>query len=65
VIEKANLMSILDLGPREVAILLPLGLLVVYYGVHPQPVIDASAASIDSLLKGFEHAVTATKTAGL
>ncbi len=65
VIEKANLMNILDLGPREVAILLPLGLLVVYYGVHPQPVIDASAASIDSLLKGFEHAVTATKTAGL
>jgi hypothetical protein len=38
---------------------------VVFYGVHPQPIIDASAASIDSLLKGFGHAITATKTAGL
>jgi len=65
VIEKANLRSIVDLGPREVATLLPLGLLVVYYGVHPQPIIDASAASIDSLLRGFGHAVAATKAAGL
>jgi NADH-quinone oxidoreductase subunit M len=65
VIEKANLRDILDLSPREVAILLPLGLLIVFYGVHPQPVLDASAASLDSLLKGFEHAMTATKTAGL
>jgi NADH-quinone oxidoreductase subunit M len=65
VIEKANLRSIADLAPREVATLLPLGLLVIYYGIHPQPVIDASSASIDALLKGFEHAVTATKTAGL
>ncbi len=52
-------------SPREIATLLPLGLLIIYYGVHPQPIIDASAASIDAILKGFEHAVTATKTAGL
>ena len=65
VIEKANLMTIVDLVPREIAMLLPLGLLVLYYGVHPQPIIDASAASIDSLLKGFGQAITATKTAGL
>jgi NADH-quinone oxidoreductase subunit M len=65
VIEKANLMTMIDLAPREIATLLPLGLLVLYYGVHPQPIIDASAASIDSLLKGFEQAITATKTAGL
>jgi len=64
-IEKASLRSIADLAPREVATLLPLGLLVIYYGVHPQPVIDASSASIEALLRGFEHAVTATKTAGL
>jgi NADH-quinone oxidoreductase subunit M len=65
VIEKANLKSILDLNRREIAMLLPLGLLIVYYGVHPQPVIDASAASIDAILRGFSHAVTATRTAGL
>ncbi len=65
VIENANLQSILDLGPREIATVLPIGLLVIYYGVHPQPVIDASSASIDVILKSFEQAVTATKTAGL
>jgi hypothetical protein len=33
--------------------------------VHPQPIIDASSASIDVILKGLEHAATATRTAGL
>jgi NADH-quinone oxidoreductase subunit M len=65
VIEKANLRNILDLSPREIATLLPLGLLVIYFGVHPQPVIDASSASIEAILRGFEQAVTATRTAGL
>ncbi len=65
VIEKANLMSVVDLAPREIATLLPLGLLVLSYGVHPQPIIDASAASIDSLLKSFGQAIAATKTVGL
>ena len=65
VIEHANLRSIVDLAPREIATLLPLGLLVIYFGVHPQPVIDASSASIETILRGVEHAMTATKTAGL
>ena len=65
VIEKANLRTILDLSPREIATLLPLGLLVVYYGVHPQPIIDASSASIDAILRASSRRWTATKTAGL
>ena len=65
VIEKASLATILDLNAREIAMLLPLGLLVLYYGVHPQPIIDASAASIEQLLKGFSQAISVTKTAGL
>ncbi len=65
VIEKPGLMGIADLSGREIATLLPLGLLVIFYGMHPQPVIDASAASIDGIIKGFEHAVAMTKTAGL
>ena len=58
-------MGIADLTGREIATLLQLGLLTIFYGVHPQPIIDASAASIDQLLQGFERAVAATKTAGL
>ena len=65
VIEKPNLMGIADLTSREVVTLLPLGLLMIFYGVHPQPIIDASAASIEQIINGFEHAITATKSAGL
>jgi NADH-quinone oxidoreductase subunit M len=65
VIEKPNLMGIADLTRREVATLLPLGLLTIFYGVHPQPIIDASAASIEQIVSGFRHAITATKSAGL
>jgi NADH-quinone oxidoreductase subunit M len=65
VIEKPNLMGIADLTGREVVTLLPLGLLTIFYGVHPQPIIDASAASIEQIISGFQHAVTATKSAGL
>ncbi|MGO8799136.1 MAG: NADH-quinone oxidoreductase subunit M [Roseiarcus sp.] len=65
VIEKPNLMGIADLTGREIAILAPLLVLTVYYGVHPQPIIDASAVSIDALIKGFDQAIAVTKTAGL
>jgi NADH-quinone oxidoreductase subunit M len=65
VIDKPGLMSMTDLSAYEIAALLPLGLLVVYYGVHPQPVIDASAAAIERIVNGFQHAVTVAKSAGL
>jgi len=65
VIEKPSLMSITDLNGIEIAILTPLVVLTIYYGVHPQPIIDASAASVDALIKGFGQALAATKTAAL
>ena len=64
-LDKPSLMNIHDLSAREIATLAPLLLLTIYYGVHPQPIIDASAASIDALLQGVDHALAATKTAGL
>ena len=65
VLEKPSLMAIADLNGREIATLTPLLLLTIYYGVHPQPILDASSASIDALLQGFNHAIAATKTAAL
>ncbi len=50
-LEKASLMSILDLSPREVAIMAPLLLLTLYYGFHPQPILDASQATVDGMVK--------------
>jgi NADH-quinone oxidoreductase subunit M len=65
VIDKPNLMTIADLSAREIAILAPLVVLTIYYGIHPQPIIDASAASAEALIKGFDQALAMTKTAGL
>ena len=65
VLDKPSLMSIADLDAREVVIMLPLLALVIYYGVHPQPILDACAASVDHLVKGLDAALAATKTAAL
>ena len=63
-LEKASLRTILDLSPREVAILAPLLLLTLYYGIHPQPILDASQATVDGMMKTLTaaapHAVAAS-----
>jgi NADH-quinone oxidoreductase subunit M len=64
-LEKPSLRTIADLDRREIAILAPLALLVIYYGVQPQPVLDSFAASTDALVKGYQAAMSATKTAAL
>ena len=57
--------GIADLTPREIAIFAPLVLLTIYYGVQPGPILDACAASVALLVKNFDAAVAATKTAAL
>jgi NADH-quinone oxidoreductase subunit M len=64
-LEKPSLRSITDLDRREVALLAPLVLLVIYYGVQPQPILDSFAASTDTLIRGYQAAMAATKTAAL
>jgi NADH-quinone oxidoreductase subunit M len=65
VIEKPSLQGILDLSPREIAIMAPLVLLTIYYGVRPQPVLDPTAAPVEQLVKNFEAALSTTKAAAL
>jgi NADH-quinone oxidoreductase subunit M len=50
VLEKANLKDILDLSPREIAILAPLVLLTIFFGFYPSPLIDPTAASVQKLI---------------
>jgi NADH-quinone oxidoreductase subunit M len=64
-LEKPSLKGILDLDRREVALLAPLVLLVIYYGVRPGPILDSFAASTDALIRGYQAALQATKTAAL
>jgi NADH-quinone oxidoreductase subunit M len=58
--------TIPDLDRREMAMLAPLALLVIYYGIQPGPILDASAASVDQIVKTYQAAASAvSKTAGL
>jgi NADH-quinone oxidoreductase subunit M len=63
-LEKPSLAGMLDLSPREIVIMVPLIVLTIYYGVHPAPVINASMASVDQIVKVVQTAdVSTTKTA--
>jgi len=55
-LEKANLRGLLDLSPREIAILAPLVLLTIYYGIYPAPVLDVTGASVQNLVAHYEAA---------
>ncbi|MBL8884475.1 MAG: NADH-quinone oxidoreductase subunit M [Hyphomicrobium sp.] len=57
VLEKPKLKALLDLSPREVAILAPLVLLTIYYGFYPAPVLDVTGASVKNLVANYEAAL--------
>ena len=61
-LEKENLKAILDLDTREKAIIYPLVALVIFYGVYPMPVFDATGASVDALIQNYEAALEAAKS---
>jgi NADH-quinone oxidoreductase subunit M len=48
--EKHALETIPDLDARELALLVPLALLTVYYGVQPDVILNMSQASVDALI---------------
>ena len=61
-LEKATLKKMDDLVPRELVLLVPLAALVVYYGVQPQSILDACAASVNELIRNWDAALAATKS---
>jgi len=65
VLEKPALKAMLDLSPREIAILAPLVILTIYYGIHPAPILNGTAASVAGLLHGYHSALAAVHTAAL
>ena len=57
VLDKAELKSILDLTPREVAILAPLLGAVVFFGVYPQPLLEVMHVSVENLMTQHQAAL--------
>ena len=56
-LEKPSLKFITDLTWREIAVMTPLVLLTVFFGFYPGPVLDASAASVEALIKNYHTAL--------
>lgn len=60
-LDKESLKSMLDLDTREKAIIYPLVVLVIFYGVYPMPVFDATEASVNNLIVNYQAALEAAK----
>ena len=58
-LEKENLKSILDLSRTEMALLVPLAVLTILFGVYPAPIMDITAASVDHLIGNYQAALAA------
>src|SRR5437868_2352327 len=54
-ITKDSLKAILDMNPREVAVFLPLVLIVLWMGIYPNSFLDPMAPSVDKLIRSEEH----------
>ena len=62
VLTKDNLKSILDLDRRELGMLATLGVLTIFYGIHPAPILGASGPSVAALVKTHEADLAATRS---
>jgi len=60
---KDSLKALLDLSPREKVIIYPLVVLVIFFGVYPAPVFDATAQSVKSLVTNVTASIGAAQTA--
>lgn len=62
---KPELKTITDLNARELAVLMPLMVLTIWYGIAPGTILNAFAAPTEALIKNYQAALTAAKTAML
>ena len=62
-LEKPALKYIADLTWREVAVMAPLVVLTIVFGFYPGPILDASAVSVEALIKNYQTALAATTQA--
>ncbi|MBS3649286.1 NADH-quinone oxidoreductase subunit M [Pseudaminobacter sp. 19-2017] len=60
---KDSLKGLLDLSIREKAIIYPLAVLTIFFGVYPAPILDVTAASVQSLVSSVTASLEAAQTA--
>jgi NADH-quinone oxidoreductase subunit M len=62
---KESLKGLTDMNARERAIIYPLAILVIFFGVYPMPVFNVTAASVDALIANIALSLEATQAAAL
>ncbi len=65
VLDKPAVAAMKDLSAREIICLAPLLVLTIYYGIHPGPILEACAPAVDLLIKNYQTAIAAAKTAAV
>jgi NADH-quinone oxidoreductase subunit M len=60
---KDSLKNLLDLSPRERAVIYPLVVLVIFFGVYPAPILDVTSASVDALVNSLTLSLDVAQTA--
>lgn len=60
---KESLKGLLDLSTREKVIIYPLVVLVIFFGVYPAPVFDATAESVKTLVTNVTASIGSAQTA--
>ena len=62
-LDKTSLKSILDMNKREIAILAPLVILTILFGIYPAPLLDVSAVSVENLISNYQTAIVSVDQA--
>jgi NADH-quinone oxidoreductase subunit M len=62
-LEKPALRAIQDLTWREAAVMAPLVILTILLGIYPAPILDATATSVEALIKDYQAALAAAEQA--
>ncbi len=63
-LEKEDLKAMLDLSPREIAIFLPLILIVLWMGIYPSSFLNIMSPSVQKLVQNYEAATHQTADNG-
>ncbi|WP_238121222.1 MULTISPECIES: NADH-quinone oxidoreductase subunit M [unclassified Xanthobacter] len=62
-LEKESLKNILDLSPREMAILTPLVIITILFGVWPAPILNMTSHAVNAVVARTDQVAGAVKTA--
>jgi hypothetical protein len=64
-LEKDDVKAMIDLSPREVAIFVPLILIVLWMGIYPSSFTSITGPAIDQLISNYEVAVGPAQPGGI